>query len=143
MSNLGRQLDILAHDAAATATGTTGTVSGSVIDSNGYESIVFMVEIGATATNNGIRALAATASAGTFSDLAGTFTTGHTTCLMLEVTRPPKRYLKANLNLGTSAHHNGIWSFGWQPRNLPSTGNFAARTYKQVNSPVSGTATSS
>lgn len=143
--NLGRNVAVLGHDAQATATGTTGTVSGSIYDlaSAQLDAIAFMVEIGATATNNGLKVQGATASGGTYSDLAGTFTTGHTTILMVEVLKPVFRFVKPQLVLGTSAHHGGIWAFGVGPRNLPTTAHTSALTYKHVNSPVSGTATSS
>ena len=142
--NFGRNNAILGHDAQATATGTTGTVSGSVYDLNGYDGIVFMAEIGATATNKGLKALVSSASGGTFSDLAGTWATGQTSCILLEITKPQNyRYIKPQLILGTSCHHGGIWAIGVGPRKLPTTGHMAAVTYKQVNSPTTGTATSS
>ena len=140
--NFGRNIAYLGLDAAATATGSTGNVSGTIYDLQGYTGVVFICPIGATATNNFLVAKGGSATA-SMSDIAGSVCTGHTTMLMLELHQPHTgRYVQPQLRLGTSAHYGPILAFGLGAENLPVT-NSSLLTYKFVNHPVSGTATSS
>ena len=103
------------------------------MDSHGYNSILFTAKVGATSTANGLKVLQATATAGTFSDLAGSFTTAHTTFLAVEVVRPGAgRYLKAQLVLSASSSHGGIEAWGLGHRALPTTGRTAIHIHCNV-----------
>lgn len=139
----GRAFALLGIGPGLTATGTTLSTA-PVVDLTLYTGAVVLCNPNVTATNNGLVGLIGTAS-GTLSDLAGTFTTAQTTALMLEVNRPAGgRFFSAQLRQGTSGRHGPIYIFGVGPRELPvTTQHVAALTYKQVNYPVTGTATSS
>ncbi len=142
MKNFGRSVAYLGLDAISTATGTTGLTSGNIYDLQGYTGVVFICPIGATATNNWLTAKGGSATL-SMSDIAGAACTGHTTMLMLEVNQPHTgRYVQANTRIGTSCHFGPILAFGLGAENLPVT-NATTLTYRMVNHPVSGTATSS
>lgn len=122
---------------------TSGIVSSTNYDLTGYDGIVFMTTLGTTSTGNLLKAVGATASGGSYSDIAGSQTTGQTTCLVLEVFRPDFRFVKANLVLqGTSSKYGPITAFGIKPRSSTAA-NIAAVTSKFVGYAASGTATSS
>lgn len=140
--NFGRTFALLGVGPHATATGTTLS-STPVFDLTGYTGAVAMVAVGVTATNNGLVARGGTAS-GSLSDLAGTWTTAHTTLLMLEVHKPVHPFINFQLRQGTSGQHGRIFVFGCGAEVLPaSTGHTTNLQYKFVNAPVTGTATSS
>ena len=141
--NIGRELTLLGSGALATTTGTTLSCS-PIVDLTGYDGFLALCNPNVTATNNGLAAQVGSAT-NAMSDLAGTWTTAHTTALMLEVFRPGGGpYYNVQLRQGTSGRHGPIYFFGIGTKKLPTTGNtFSSCTYKFVNSPVSGTATSS
>lgn len=141
MFNFGRELAYLGGAAAATATGTTAA-SSPIFDLTGYNgAVAIQTGVAVTATNGGLVAYGGSATA-SLSQLAGTMTTAHTSLLMLEVVRPNLRYIRFNTTLGTSGQLGPLLVFGVGPRALPTT-NSTLLTYKLVNAPVSGTATSS
>lgn len=132
---------LLGVTAGSSAANTTGTVSGNIYDLSGFEGVVFLATITATATNNGLLAKGGSATA-SMSHLAGTWTTGHTTQLELEVYRPIHRYIQPNLVLGTSAAYGPIFAFGIGSKAVPAS-NATTVTSKRVVHPGTGTATSS
>lgn len=141
----GKDISYLGCGAGNTATGTTLS-STPIFNLTGYDGIAALVTVAVTATNNGLALLACTASGGTFGDLAGTWTTCQTTQVMSEVHRPAGGpFFKYQLRQGTSGQHGPIHVFGISPRSraVTSAQNSTLLTYKMVNSPVSGTATSS
>lgn len=142
--NIGRELTLLGCGAPNTATGTTLSCS-PIVDIAGYDGFLALCNPNVTATNNGLVAQQGLTTAA-MSDLAGTWTTCQTTAVMLEVFRPMGgRYINVQLRQGTSGRHGPIYLFGIGTKNLPNTTvqQNASMTYKFVNSPVSGTATSS
>lgn len=140
--NFSKTYTLLGVGAPATATGTTLS-SSPVVDLTGYTGAVVFCNVNVTATNNGLVGRIGTATA-SLSDLAGTFTTAHTTVLMLEVVKPSGgRYFNAQLRQPTSGQHGPIYVFGVGSESMPATGNIAQLTQKLVLAPTSGTATSS
>lgn len=141
----GKDVAYLGNGAGATATGTTLS-SSPPFNLTGYNGIAALVNVGVTSTANGLALVVSTASGGTFTDVAGTWTTCHTTQVMLEVRRPAGGpWFKFQLRQGTSGQHGPIHVFGVGPRSLPVTSaqHSTLLSYKYVNSPVTGTATSS
>lgn len=140
--NFGRDLAYLGGAAGVTATGTTVTTS-PIFDMTKYNGIVaIQTGVGVTATGNYLNARAGTAT-GTMTDLAGTNTTAHTSLLILEVVRPHNvRYVDFIFHQPTSGQCGPLLVFGTGSRARPTT-NSTLLTYKFVNSPATGTATSS
>lgn len=138
----GRDLTYLGGVAQATATGTSLT-SSPVFDLTGFNgALAIQTNVGVTASGNGLLAKGGSAS-NALSHLAGTWTTAHTSMLMLEVVRPNLRFIQFNMAMSSASGQLGpMLVFGLGPRALPST-NSSLLTYKHVNSPVTGTATSS
>lgn len=140
--NFGRDLRYIGGWSHTTATGTTLTTT-PVFDLTGFDGVVaFLNGVAVTATGNGLVARGGQTSAA-LSDLAGTYTTAHTSALCLEIRRPAARFVDfAFRQSSASGQHGALAVFGTTPRVKP-TSNAAALTYKLVNSPVTGTATSS
>lgn len=139
--NFGRANALLGAGLHATATGTTLSTT-PVFDLQGFSGAAALLSCSVTATNNGLVARVGTAS-GTLSELAGTWTTAHTTMLMLEVRQPQGgRFIDFAFKQGTSGQHGRIYVFGLGAESLPVT-NSSLLTYKHVNQPGTGTATSS
>lgn len=142
--NFLRRNAYLGLGAGNTATGTTLS-STPVFDLSGFSGAVALVNVAVTATNNGLVARSGTAS-GSLSDLAGTWTTAHTTQLALEIVKPAGRFVNFQLRQGTSGQHGPIHVFGVGAREFSASNtsfNSTLLTYKLVNMPVTGTATSS
>ena len=141
MTNFRGNYALLGAGAAATATGTTLS-STPVFSFTGFGGAIALVSVAVTSTANGLACRVGTAS-GTLSDLAGSFTTAQTTMVMLEVNRPSGgEFFNFQLRQGTSGQHGPIYVFGTNPKALPTT-NSSLLTYKLVNAPGTGTATSS
>jgi hypothetical protein len=140
--NFVKNYTLLGIGPPATATGTTLSTA-PVVDLTGYTGALVLCNPNVTATNNGLAAVVGTAS-GTLSDLAGTWTTAHTTALILDVIKPSGgKFFSAQLRQGTSGRHGPIYIFGVGSRVRPTTGHVAALTHKLVAYPGTGTATSS
>lgn len=121
----------------------SGTACTTNFDLSGYDGAVCIVNLVTTATGNLLKAVGCTASGGVYSDIAGSQTTGQTTCLELEVFRPDFRFIKFQLvTQGTSSKYGPIYTFGIKPRSSTAA-NIAAVTTKFIAYPGSGTATSS
>ena len=139
----GKDMALLGVGAAATATGTTLS-SSPPFNITGYDGLAAMVSVGVTATNNGLAWVVSTASGGTFSDVAGSWSTCHTAQVISEIHRPAGGpWFKAQLRQGASGRHSEIYVFGLNPAVRPTTGNSSLATYKYQNCPGTGTATSS
>lgn len=139
--NVGRDMAYLGGFAHTTATGTTLSTT-PVFDLLGFNGVVALLNgVAVTATGNGLVARGGVAS-NALSDLAGTYTTAHTSVLMLEIIRPAVRFVDFAFRQPTSGQHGALAVFGTGPRSKPTT-NSSLLTYKLVNSPVTGTATSS
>lgn|SRR5690349_7446505 len=139
--NFGRSVALLGAGLHATATGTTLSTT-PVFDITGFSGVMALLSCSVTATNNGLVCRGGSAS-GSLSELAGTFATCQTTMVMLEVRQPQNaRFVDFALKQGTSGQHGRIYVFGLGPGSKPTT-NSSLLTYKFVNQPVTGTATSS
>lgn len=140
--NFYKHCPLLGCEPMSTAV-ASGTACTTNFDLSGYDGAVCMVNIVTTATGNLLKAVGATASGGSYSDIAGSQTTGQTTCLQLELFRPDFRFVKFQLvTQGTSSKYGPIYTFGLNPRSSTAA-NIAAVTAKFVAYAASGTATSS
>lgn len=141
----GKDIAYLGCGAPATATGTTLS-STPAFNITGFDGIAALVTVGVTSTANLLVWTQALTSAGSFSDVAGSQATCQTTQVMAEIHRPAGGpWFKANLRQGASGQHGPIHVFGLSPSVRPVTSGMQSTllTYKYVNSPGTGTATSS
>ena len=127
------------------ASGTTVALGTTVLDMDGFESVLFIAHSSVTSTGNDIRVLNGTASttgAGNFSEVflpAGSsgITTG---AQFVDVYRPAKRYVQALFETTASGTQKGLVAIRYGARALPTTQDVVTRG-TQAYSPASGTST--
>ena len=129
------------------ASGTTAALETSVLDMNGFESVLFIAHSSVTSTANVLAVLNGTASttgAGNFSQVfspvgASQVTTG---AVFADVYRPGKRFIQGSFNTSDATGTNkGLVAIRYGGRSLPTTQE-AVTTGVRMYSPASGTATS-
>lgn len=140
--NFGRSIALLGAGLHATATGTTVSTT-PVFDISGYSGVAALLSCSVTATGNFLVCRGGSAS-GSLSDLAGSALAAQTTMLMLEIRQPQNaRFVDFQFRQSSaSGQHGRIYVFGLGAGALPTT-NSSLLSYKFVNQPVTGTATSS
>ena len=103
---------------ATTAAGTT-TVTGSTIDMQGYEGVLFIAKFGTAATDNTLKAAQGAASdMSDAADLLGTSVgVGASDELVwLDIYRPRERYVRALALRGTSTTLDSLWAIQYGAR---------------------------
>lgn len=124
-----------------TATGTT-TINTSVVDMQGYDGVIFLGSIGTAAANNGMKAQqGAQSNLSDAADLAGSLAGGASaTDLLVEVTKPQKRYVRAAVVRGTTTTIDCVWAILYRGVKQPVDNSGAAVAQKLLVSPSEGTA---
>jgi len=122
------------------STGATA-VSGTIIDTDGYENVLLIGMLETTSTGNQLIALGGTATdaMSEYTGPAGGEASGIAGTLYLDIHRPRKRYIQANMNT-TAACNVEVLTILYGPRNKP-TSNATTVHGRQLYSPISGTAT--
>jgi len=117
---------------ADAATASTNSVTGSVIDTQGYDGVVFLTSFGTAATNNTIKVQQGTATnLSDAADLAGSSVSSGASDedVWVEVYRPQKRYIQPVVTRGTSSTLGDIWAILYnsskQPVDNTETGTIA------------------
>jgi hypothetical protein len=117
----------------ATVAGTADTLAGDIVDLAGYDSVCFVAILG-DVTNTAVvtlKAFAGDASAlgdGAYKTATATVTATETTAddklLILDVIRPGKRYVRADLVRATAnVVVDGIIAYRYNARTIPTTQN--------------------
>lgn len=128
-----------------TASGATTPLETTVLDMNGFESVIFLGLSSVTNTGNQLAVLNGTASttgAGNFSEVfspvgASAVTSG----IYADVYRPTKRFIQGNWEAsGASAPARALVAIRYGARSVPTT-QPAGTTGVRMYSPGSGTAT--
>jgi hypothetical protein len=107
--------------AATTGAGTT-EVDGATIDMQGFEGVLFLAKFGTGAANNTLQAQQGKlADASDMADLAGSsVTVGSSDELVwLDVYRPTERYVRCQVEPGTSSTVDAVFALLYGPRTLP------------------------
>lgn len=126
----------------ATATGTS-TINTSVVDTQGFEGVLFLVSLGTAAANNGIKGQQGQiANMSDAADLAGTqvLSNGTQTDILLDIYRPQERYLRAAVIRGTTTTIDCVWAIQYMPGKKPVNNVTAAQVVELWASPAEGTA---
>ena len=126
---------------APTATGTS-TINTSVVDMQGYDGVIFLGSIGSAAANNGMKVQQGAISDGSAAaDLAGSLAGGASkTDLLVEVTKPQKRYVRAAVVRGTTTTIDCVWAILYRGIKQPVDNSGAAVAQKLLVAPIEGTA---
>lgn len=128
---------------AAVATGTT-TQTGTGVDMNGWDGVLFVAGIGSAAANNLMKAQQSDddGSTDTYDDLAssGNVVAGTETTLCVDVQLPRKRYVRPAVVRGTTTTLDGIWAIQYKGKSLPLSNVGSAQAVQQVYHPAEGTA---
>lgn len=126
------------------STAGTSTVTTSILDMAGYESVVFITSLGTAAAGNLIKVQQdAENSTASMADLTGTSVSSGSSDedVWVDVYRPEKRYVRAQIVRGTSSTLGDVWALQYGPRTLPvdntTTGTI---TGEQHLRPLEGTA---
>lgn len=104
-----------------TATGTSA-VNSSSVDMLGYDAVLFITSFGTAAAGNTVE-VSQSSDDSTFVDLAGTNTSSGTSDedVYVDVVRPTKRYVRAEVARGTSSTLESIYAIQYKARSLPIT----------------------
>jgi hypothetical protein len=126
---------------APTTTGTT-TITGSAIDMAGFDGALFIVRLGSPATNNNIRVQGATASAGSYNDLAGTLVGNSATDnpLIVDIMRPVDQFLKYQVTRGTTTTIDAVTIIQYKARRSSLVSQPSGTQIEQWHAPLEGTA---
>ena len=128
---------------ATTAAGTT-TVTGSTIDMQGYEGVLFIAKFGTAATDNTLKA--AQGAASDMSDAADLLSTSvgvgaSDELVWLDIYRPRERYVRALALRGTSTTLDSLWAIQYGPTVEPVDNTVAGTIHGELHSsPAEGTA---
>ena len=131
-------------------TAATTTITSSALDTKGFDSALFIVTMGAIAATSVCSAKLQQSSddgvADNYSDLLGTLVTMADTddnkLLLIDITRPQKRYVKLVLARATAtAVVDSISAVLYNPKNEPTTHDATTVIgFRLHNSPAEGTA---
>lgn len=139
--NLSKHVKVI-KISATVASGTTD-VNGAVVDTQGFDGVVFLASLGTAANNNGVKAQQGQQSnLGDAADLAGSkvLSDGTQTDLLLEVHKPMERYVRPVVVRGTASTVEAIWAILYSPTKLPVDNATAAQAVELHISPDEGTA---
>ena len=126
------------------ASGTTSPLETSVLDMNGFDSVMFVGLASVTNTGQYLSfqmGTASTTGAANFSEATGNVEQTVTGAIVMDVFEPTKRFVQGRFTAsGASAPARGLLAIRYGARSLPTTqdaGSLVGRFY----SPGSGTAT--
>ena len=126
------------YDEFSTAS-STGISSGTILDMSGYEGVLFFGWVDVTATANRLIGKIGTAT-DAMDTATGAFVEFTATQAMLDLYRPPHRYVQANIRTsGASAKRKGVLALQYGARALPTSA--TAWVTKLVATPATGAAT--
>jgi hypothetical protein len=129
---------------AYTQLGTTSPVETSVLDMNGFESVLFVVAATVTSTGNQlvVKGGTATATGAGFSEVFSPVGASHVVdTLYADVYRPTKRFIQGSFESSAASSPTvSITAIRYGGRSLPTTQE-AETTGVRMYSPGSGTAT--
>lgn len=128
----------------ATGAGTS-EVDSTAVAMDGYEGVLFIVQLGTAAVNNTVKGQEDVAiGMGTVQDLAGSSVASSAVAtlktLVLDVQRPVKDFVRCAVLRGTSTTVDSITTIRYKARNLPVVQAAANVALKQLNAPAEGTA---
>jgi hypothetical protein len=126
-----------------TVAGTT-EVDSTPVDMNGFDGVLFLVQLGTAAANNTVKAQEDTVvGMGTVQDLAGSSLASSAVAtlktLVLDVKRSTKEFLRVAVLRGTSTTVDSIVAIRYNARTLPAAQVAANVALKQLGSPAEGT----
>lgn len=125
---------------AAVATGTS-TITGSALDMTGYEGAIFVVRLGAPATNNSVKIQQCDTSGGTYADLTGTSVGSHASDnpLIIDIKNTDEKFLKYVVTRGTTSTIDIVTIIQYGPQTRPVT-QPSGTQIERWNAPAEGTA---
>lgn len=125
---------------AAVATGTS-TITGSALDMTGYSGAIFVVRLGAPATNNSVKIQQCDTSGGTYADLTGTSVGSHATDnpLIIDIKNTDEKFLKYVVTRGTTSTIDIVTIIQYGPQTRPVT-QPSGTQIERWNAPAEGTA---
>lgn len=114
--------DTVITTVAPVVTGTT-TITGAAINMAGFSGALFIVRLGAPATNNNLRITQCDTVGGTYADLLGTLVGNHATDnpLIVDVYRPKEQFLKYVVTRGTTSTIDIVTIVQYGARRQPVT----------------------
>ena len=120
-----------AHEAA----NTTG-VESDIVDTEGFDGVMFLTTFGTGAANNTLKAQSSLINdSGGMADITGVASgsTLNKNEVMLDVHRPPRRYVRVVAARGTSSTLETIYALLYRARDLPTTQAATAVVVKKVD----------
>lgn len=137
--NKTRLIKVADHTAAGTS-----DVTSSIVDTAGYEGVVFITSVSTANATNTIKVQQNTANQTTgMADLAGTSVSSGTTDedLVVEIHKPQERYLQVVVARGASTTCESIWAILYGGTTSASTTGVAGTAAAELHvSPAEGTA---
>lgn len=124
------------------ATGTTA-VSGGIVDTDGYENVLFLARLETTSTAAQLIALGGTATAA-LSEYTGPESgeaSGLLPNLFLDIHRPKMRYIQGAVYATAAAQNLYLETILYGPRSMPTSQSTAIAHGRQLYTPNTGTAT--
>lgn len=129
---------------SATVSTATSAVNCTVVDTLGYEGVMFVASIGTANSGNGIKVQQGQASnLSDAADLAGSavMSDGTQTDLVADVYQPQERYVRAVvIRAGATTTVEAVWAILYGPRVVPISNVTAAQAAELSLSPDEGTA---
>lgn len=127
--------------------GTTGATaaSGAIIDTDGYEGVLFLAKIESTAATDQLVALGGTAT-NAMSEYTGPNqgeASGVLANLYLDVFRPKKRYVQGQVFASAGGKNLEVLTILYGPREMPITQTTTVWNGRELATPNTGTATAS
>ena len=119
----------------------TSTITGSALDMTGYEGAIFVVRLGAPATNNSVKIQQCDTSGGTYADLTGTSVGSHATDnpLIIDIKNTDEKFLKYVVTRGTTSTIDIVTIIQYGPQTRPVT-QPSGTQIERWNAPAEGTA---
>ena len=139
LSQIVKLIKVKDHSSAATS-----AVTSDIVDTQGYEGVLFVTSFGTAAADNTLKLQQDTDSAGgTMADLEGTSVASGSSDedVWIDIYKPRERYVRAVAARGTSSTLESIWASLYNPREMPvdntTTGTIIGEAH---TSPAEGTA---
>lgn len=126
---------------AAGAAAGTSTVDGDAVDLSGFEGVVFMASIAVANAGNYLKAQEGDTNSPS-ADIEGSkvVTASNDDVAILQVHKPLKRYIRANIVRGASSASGDLFAILYKGSKMPLSSDVAnAVISKSIVSPVAGT----
>lgn len=137
--NKSKLVKVADHTAAGTS-----DVTSSIVDTAGFDGVVFFTSLGTANATNAIKVQQNTANQTTgMADLAGTSVTSGSSDedLIVEIHKPQERYLQVVVERGASSTCESIWACLYNGTVSPSTSGVSGTAAAEMHiSPAEGTA---